>query len=67
MEVSKSREEQTCTGYISSWFYTFLLHHFQSLQGLSVKVLQILGPAGLNEHILLEQRGCRGLFIVIFL
>ncbi|TNN87134.1 hypothetical protein EYF80_002336 [Liparis tanakae] len=32
-----------------------------------VKVLQILGPAALNEHVLLEQRGCRGLVIVISL
>lgn len=44
---------------------TFLLHHFQSLQGLTVEVLQVPGPAGLNEHILLDQQGSLGLVIVI--
>lgn len=57
--------EVRCKDYNTRVFCTFLLHHFQSLQGLRVKVLQVLGPTGLYEHILLDHQGIQGLVIVI--
>lgn len=56
-----------CKDCINRVFCTFLLHQFQSLQGLGVKVLQVLRPACLNEHILLKQQGCQGFVVIISL
>lgn len=44
---------------------TFLLHHFQPLERLCVQVLQVLWPARLHKHILLEHWG-RPSFVIVF-
>lgn len=58
------RRAQTGSNSVQENASTFLLHHLQSLQSFTVKVLQVLGPAALNEDVLLEQRGCWGLVIL---
>lgn len=49
----------------SEFLSTFLLHHLEPFQRLSMEVLQVLGPADLNKHVFIEVWGSWGLVIIV--